>query len=160
MSTTPEQMEAARIEKFKSLNPVAVCKVIVEDNSNHGITEHELVDLIGNHDRRDGESLAQCFSRHFQAQDENGLALRKAVEIVKNMPFVVDLTPLQVGGEDVNPNDPSKAIAQLQELGRQKWPTATEAQQFANAFSDPVNAELAAKAHQRPRPTTSYPFPR
>ena len=158
--TSVEKLEAERIAKFKSLNPVAVCKVIVDDNSSHGISEAELVELISNHDRQPGESAAKCFSRHYEAQDDAGLALRKAVQIVKDMPFLADLTPLFVGGEDVNPNDPSKAIAQLQELGRQKWPTATEAQQFANAFTDPANAALAAKAHQRPRPTTSYAFPK
>ena len=81
------------------------------------------------------------------------------------MPFVADITPLMVGGEanrggDVNPNDPSEAIAQLKQLGRDKWPTASEAQQFANAFTDPANAALAQKAHRRPSPTTNYEFPR
>jgi hypothetical protein len=32
----------------------------------------------------------------------------------------------------------------LKEIGRQKWPSATEAQQFERAFTDPANAELAA----------------
>ena len=52
--------------------------------------------------------------------------------------------------------------AQLKELGRRKWPTATEAQQFERAFTDPANATLAAKAHRRPTapPGGAYPFPR
>ena len=41
-----------------------------------------------------------------------------------------------------------------------KGPMASEATQLTNAFTDPVNRELAAKAHVRPSPTTSYEFPR
>src|SRR5262249_12996097 len=56
-------------------------------------------------------------------------------------------------------DDPAKAVAQLQELGRQKWPSASEAEQFARAVDDPANAKLAAKAHRRLSATTVYPFP-
>jgi hypothetical protein len=81
------------------------------------------------------------------------------------MPFQVDLQPLVVGGEanrggDVNPDDPAKAVEQLKELGRRKWPTASEAVQFENALVDPVNHKLARLAVPIPRATTSYPFPR
>jgi hypothetical protein len=77
------------------------------------------------------------------------------------MPFVADITPLMVGGEAAQDvDDPTEAIAQLKKLGRDKWPTASEAQQFANAFTDPANAALAQKAHRRPSPTTNYEFPR
>jgi hypothetical protein len=73
--------------------------------------------------------------------------------------------PLVVGGVEaahaaVDDTEQSEALAQLKQLGRDKWPSASEAQQFANAFTDPVNKELAAKAHRRPAPTTSFPFPR
>jgi hypothetical protein len=77
------------------------------------------------------------------------------------MPFVANVEPVMVGGEDTRDlSDTSKAIEQLKELGARKWPTATEAQQFANAFTDPANAKLASKAHVRPSATTSYEFPR
>ena len=92
-----------------------------------------------------------------------GEMLRQAHSITKTAgaaPYF-DLKPLVVGGEDAQDvDDPAKAVAQLQELGRQKWPTASEAQQFANAFDDPANAKLAAKAHRRPAATTVYPFPK
>jgi hypothetical protein len=70
-----------------------------------------------------------------------------------------------VGGVDAvreanDATEQSKAYAQLQQIGRDRWPTASEAQQFANAMTDPNNAVLAAKAHVRPRATTSYPMPR
>jgi hypothetical protein len=83
-------------------------------------------------------------------------AMTKQVE--KVMPITVSLVPLQVGGEDARAvNDPQKAIEQLQRLGADKWPSASAAQQFARAFSDPANRELAKKAHVRPSGHPSYP---
>jgi hypothetical protein len=70
------------------------------------------------------------------------------------------MTPLQVGGEDaMDVDDPSAAIAQLKALGARKWPTANELEQFERALTDPANRALAAKAHRRPEPTTTFPFP-
>jgi len=43
---------------------------------------------------------------------------------------------------------------------RRRWPELSDAQAFARVFKDPANASLAAKAHRRPSPTTSYAFPR
>jgi hypothetical protein len=68
-----------------------------------------------------------------------------------------------VGGEDTRDlSDESEAIAQLKELGARKWPSASEAQQFANAFTDPVNKEIANRAHKRPVPPAggAYAWPR
>jgi hypothetical protein len=89
--------------------------------------------------------------------------LRKAHAVAKNLPFVAEFTPVYVGGEDARDlSDESAAIAQLKELGRDKWPTASEAQQFERALTAPENRELAAKAHRRPTPPVggAYPFPR
>jgi hypothetical protein len=156
-----EQIEAARIAKFKSLNPVAVAKVIVDDGKSYGITESELVELISNHDRQPGESAAKCFSRHYEAQDDAGLALRKAVAIAKDM---MSHEPMFVGGADARDvNSAAKAYNQLMQMAeeqRARAPWKTVAQLFSELMQDPKNAELAAKAHQRPTATTSYPFPR
>jgi hypothetical protein len=43
---------------------------------------------------------------------------------------------------------------------REAHPELGPAQAFAKVFEDPANAALAAKAHVRPAPTTSYAFPR
>src|SRR5262249_101607 len=108
-------------------------------------------------------SEAQAFTKLYTEQSDAGVVLRKAFAVVKAAgaaPYF-DLKPQVVSGEDAQDmDDPAKAIAQLQELGRQKWPTESEAQQFANAFDDPANAKLAAKAHRRPSATTLYPFPK
>jgi hypothetical protein len=87
--------------------------------------------------------------------------LHERSESVRRACIVLKSAPLQVGGAAAQAlDDPAEAIAQLKEEGRRRWPTASEAQQFANAMSDPALAVLASKAHIRPSPTTSYQFPR
>src|SRR5262249_4987220 len=149
----------------KRAGVVAICKVLVEDDDAHGISEHELTDIVMEAAKRDHPYLtaAQAFTKMFTDQSEAGVVLRKAFSVVKAAgaaPYF-DLKPQFVGGEDARDvNDPAKAIAQLKELGRQKWPTESEVEQFARAFTDPANAKLAAKAHRRPSATTLYPFPK
>ena len=112
--------------------------------------------------RRQGESPDQAFARFYSAPEN--LELRKAIQIVKSVPMM-DTTPVQVGGSealDVN-NDSAKAMTQLRDLAdaqRLRVPTLIPEQAFARVFEAPENAELAAKAHRRPTPTTSYPMPR
>jgi hypothetical protein len=106
---------------------------------------------------------AQAFDKIYSDRGEEGRVLRQAINVAKAMPFVADLTPLVVGGVDaLDDTEQSEAYRQLQQIGRDRWPTATEAQQFTNAISDPVNAELARKAHRRPTAPVggAYPFPR
>ena len=143
----------------------AIAKTIVDDDKSFGINEHELTSLVieaAKHDHPD-LTAAQAFTKVFTDQSEAGVVLRKSFSVVKAAgaaPYF-DLKPQVVGGEDaLDVDDPAKAIAQLTELGRQKWPTASEAEAFARAFDDPANAKLAAKAHRRPGPTTRYPFPK
>jgi hypothetical protein len=71
------------------------------------------------------------FAKLFADSGADGVLLRKAHAVAKNLPFVAEFTPVYVGGEDARDlSDESAAIAQLKELGRDKWPTASEAQQF------------------------------
>jgi hypothetical protein len=106
-------------------------------------------------------SKAQAFSKLYTEQSERGRTLQKSVAICKAMPFQVDVEPLVVGGADTRDlSDQSTAIEQLKQLGARKWPSASEAAQFANAFTDPANAALANRAHKRPAATTSFEWPR
>jgi len=149
----------------KRVGVAAIAAEIIKSDSAYSITEHELTDLVTEQAKRDYPHLseAQAFTRAFTEPSEAGTVLRKAFAVVKAAgaaPYF-DLKPLVVDGKDAQDvDDPAKAIAQLQELGRQKWPTASEAEQFTRAFDDPANAKLAAKAHRRPSPTTSFPFPK
>ena len=51
---------------------------------------------------------------------------------------------------ETNPVSPEAALAQLRAIGRQKWPTASEAQSFLNAITDVENADLVRRALARP----------
>jgi hypothetical protein len=151
--STSEHLDAI----VKRFGPVPFAKHIV-DTGKAPCSEHELVGALTKAASEQHPELteAQAFAKLYE-----NASVWQAIAIAKAMPFVADLTPLVVGGEDTRDlSDESEAIAQLKQLGARKWPTATEAQQFANAFSDPKNAALAAKAHRRPAPTTSFPFPR
>ena len=147
----------------KQYGIVALAKSMVQDQKAFGLDEHTFTQLATEHAQRvyPNDRPDVAFSKLYQSEEN----VRRACGVLKSMPFVADLTPLAVGGVDatheaINNTESSEAYAQLKRLGRDKWPTASEAQQFANAFTDPVNRELAAKAHRRPSPTTSYEFPR
>jgi hypothetical protein len=137
--------------------PVVLCKSIV-DRGSAPCTEVELTAAISKAAAAaSGEREDVAFAKLFEREE----SVRRAINIAKAMPFVADLTPVMVGGADARDlSDESEAIAQLKQIGRDRWPTASEAQQFARALTDPKNAVLAAKAHHRPAATTNYPFPR
>jgi hypothetical protein len=144
---------------LKTYGATRICKHICEVGKT-GYGEHELVAALTKYAAEQHPELteAQAFAKLYE-----NASVWRAIAIAKTMPFVADLTPLMVGGEDARDlSDESGAIKQLQKLGADKWPTLSEAQQFANAFSDPVNAALAQRAHRRPTapPGGAYPFPR
>jgi hypothetical protein len=141
---------------------IAVAKAIVDENRSYGISEHEFVALATEHAKAAHPELteAAAFAKLYQIPE-----VWRACELLKTMPFVADFTPLVVGGEanrggDVNPDDPAKAIEQLKELGRRRWPSESESQQFERALTAPENHKLARLAVPIPRANTSYPFPR
>jgi hypothetical protein len=94
--------------------------------------------------------------------------VRRACAIAKAATFEVFYAPglpvQVVGGTDAQDvDDPQAALdayARLQEIGRQRWPDASEAVQFTRAFE--ANPALAVKAHKRPTAPAggAYPFPR
>ena len=164
-----EQLEAERTAKLdevvKAYGIMPLAKQMIAEGSSYGIDESEFTKLATAHARRLFPNMSPnaAFEKLFSDGSEDGVVLREAHGITKNAYAapMFDLKPMFVGGDDaLDVDNPAKAIAQLQEIGRQKWPSASEAAQFENAFTDPANAELAAKAHRRPAATTVYPFPR
>jgi hypothetical protein len=62
-----------------------VAKAIAESGTSW-LTEQQLTEKIFDHaqrDRRSGETPEQAFARHFNASDEQGIALRKAVQVAR-----------------------------------------------------------------------------
>jgi hypothetical protein len=159
---TPSMSHSEFVQSVvKQYGIVALSKSMVQDQKSYGLDEPTFTKIATEHAQRiyPNDRPDVAFSKLYQGEE----SVRRACQIAKAMPFQVSLEPLQVGGEDAQVvNDPSEAIAQLKQLGRDKWPTATEAQQFANAFTDPANAALAQKAHRRPTAPAggAYPFPR
>lgn len=126
-------------ERLARLDPVSVAKCIVDENKSFSITEEQLFGEIQKYasaNRLPGESAAQAFSRVFSADNDEGLAFRKAVAVCKG----ATLEPLMVGGaaaQDVN--DPKDALAQLNRLAeeqRRRSPELTLAQSFARVYSE------------------------
>jgi hypothetical protein len=150
---------------MKSGSIATTCAAIIQKGSTT-ITEHELVEAATKvaAERHPELSPSQAFAKIYTAATDEARVLQKAISIAKAMPFVADSTPVMVGGVDAvreanDATEQSKAYAQLQQIGRDRWRTASEAVQFANAMTDPKNAGLAAKAHRRPSTTTSFAFP-
>lgn len=132
------------------------------------VTEHEFTKLMfdeAQKTRQPNERPNQAFANFYSAPEN--VELRKAIQICKSVPSSAPLMafePTQVGGADVSVNDSAKALAQLNDMAeamRAKSPELTVAQAFARIFTDTANAELANRAHRRPRAedTGAYPFP-
>jgi hypothetical protein len=140
----------------KKYGAVALAKVLVDDGEAHGISEHELTDAITSHAKAAYPDLSpeQAFSKVYTASTPDGLLLRKACAIAKaaswtNAAPVFDPQIQVVGGADAQDvNDATAAMEALHEIGRLRWPEASEAQQFTRAFES--RPDLAAKAHVRP----------
>jgi hypothetical protein len=146
---------------------VEIAKNIVDEQKSFRLTEDEFCKLIDTAARVAHPELG---ARAFEKVYERNPLLAKAIAVIKAglaEQLLSGGMPVQVvGGEDARDvNDPKAALeayARLQEIGRQKWPSASEAVQFTNAFTDPANRKLAAKAHRRPTPPAggAYPMPR
>ena len=148
----------------KDFSIAKVAKMIVMENDAHGLTEHELTQLASEEfakQKLPGERPNSTFARLYNTPEN--VELRKAFMIAKNTPApLMSIEPIQVGGTDaLDVNDAKKAYDQLTALAeeqRRRSPELSVAQAFARAFE--ANPELAAKAHRRPQPTTSFAFPR
>jgi hypothetical protein len=102
----------------------------------------------------------------FTAQDEVGLACRKAVDIAKNAQFfsrtskAATLTPRVTGGRAATAVDnPRSALDELQKLVDQQRaanPTLTEAGAWDKVYTDPKNATLVARERKENRPVASW----
>ena len=145
-----------------------LAKCLIDDGEPHGISEFELTKLMNDEAQKSwqqGETTEGAFARYYS--DPENLDLRKALQIAKSVPNFMSIEPTQVGGDDAFDtsvaDSSAKAMTKLQEMAeeqRKRSPTLTVAQCFARVFEDPANAQLAAKAHRRPTPVTSYPMPR
>jgi hypothetical protein len=163
MRTTSETLESI----MKDGGIAGVCAAVVSKGSTT-ISEHELVEAVSKvaAERYPELSSAQAFAKIYSDGGEEGRVLRSAINVAKLSVF--DLAPVYVGGPDamheaIDATEQSEAYAQLEAMAsklRASSPWLSAEQAFAKVFEDPKNGKLAAKAHRRPSPTTSYEWPR
>ena len=67
------------MRRLKSLDAVEICKTMSNAGSALGLSEHDLVSLIDTYAKAHGTTFAELFTK----QDDTGLALRKAVDILE-----------------------------------------------------------------------------
>src|SRR5215467_3252417 len=132
----------------KRYGVTAVCKMIADDGDAHGLDEHTLTQLATEYAQKQFPNLSadRAFAKLYESAE--GEVLRKAQAVAK-MPILVSLMPQASGSVEqqraaIDDTEASEAYKQLVAIGRQRWPTASEAQQFARAFTG--NPDLAAKA--------------
>jgi hypothetical protein len=157
------------IAKLEAMGPVAVAKIAITAPDALQIDESEFVGLITRAAQKAHPNLRPdaAFAKMFSASTSDGTLLRKAHAVIKATPFYA--APQVVGGEDArSPNDPSAAMAAYNKLlglaaeYRKANPALSVSQAFSAVFQSRENAELAAKAHQRPTPPANgaYEYPR
>jgi hypothetical protein len=144
--TTMRSHSELMSDVVKKYGIVAFCKSV--EKGDVAVSEHQLTSLISEHCARTGVS----FSKLFEAQDEQGITLRKAIAAARDAQFLsktataatlqpVSLKP-RVSGFSGKPaqqnvNDPKTALSQLGELVaamRAANPDLTEAQAFATVL--------------------------
>jgi hypothetical protein len=158
------------MRRLKSLDAVSICKTMSNEGSAFGLAEHDLVALIDSYAKKHGTSFAKLF----EAQDDTGLALRKAVTIARDaqflsrtskaagMPGRATLTPRSSGfpGKPAqqNVNNPKSALAALQELvdaQRAANPALSESEAWLRVYEHPDNRELALRERAENRPVAT-----
>jgi hypothetical protein len=158
MTSTSTHAEFVR-DVVKQYGFVALAKSGIRDQKSYGLDEPAATRLATEDAQRlyPSDRPDVAFSKLYQSEE----SVRRFFAVLKAMPFIADVVPVMVGGEDTRDlSDTSKAIEQLKTLGARRWPTASAADQFERALCDPVNHKLARLAVPIPQATTSFPFPR
>ena len=142
------------MQVYKATDVPQVCKGIADQGST-SISESEVTALItayAKHAYPDARPDV-AFAKVFTANDDVGIAFRRAVQIAKGLALVM---PVYVGGDAaLAVDDPEDALAQLEELAeeqRRRAPEMSKSQAFAKVFSDPANRALAAAERRQNRP--------
>jgi hypothetical protein len=147
--------------------PLRVAKMIATTGDANGITEHEMTALAFEESKKHalpGERPNSTFARWYSEPDQ--LELRKAIQVCKSTPAprLLDVEPVQVGGDDATDinTDASAAYNQLVDMANELMrlaPTLKFSQAFAKVFTAPENSALANAAHRRPTASALSQFP-
>ena len=148
-----ELREAIEIAKGAALQDAVAAEI--EKDSREAVEE---LTKIGKA-RWPNLSPSQRFCRAFETNSElakrahrrPGPSVSFPHPVVKEQPTVLsvaDIMPRTSTEENVD--DPAAALAQLRQLGRDRWPNESEAQQFLNAMTTAEYGDLIRRALGRP----------
>lgn len=137
---TPEQTLR---DYAKSHGAIGIAKYITDGN-NVTLSEHEFVELVDGYAKANGTTFAKLF----EATTEEGLLLRKAVQVLKRFPDVARDEAVQKQGS----GSAYDVLMAKAEAIRAQDSSLSVAQAFSKAFSDPNNRELAAQEREQNRP--------
>jgi hypothetical protein len=161
MTSTSTHAEFVR-DVVKQFGVVALAKSMVQDQKSYGLDEHQFTQLATEHAQRvySNDRPDSAFSKLYESEE----SVRRACQVAKAQTLDV----MVVGGPDatheaINNTEQSEAYRQLVDMAeklRAESPFLSADQAFARVFENPANGKLSAKAHRRPAPTTSYPYPR
>ena len=84
-STTMTTPQDKLRDLAKRAGPVAIAKVILDDDNGYGISEHEMTELVTAYAKQENPQLseAQAFVKVFTDPSEAGVTLRKAFNVIK-----------------------------------------------------------------------------
>jgi hypothetical protein len=166
MRSHPELMS----DVVKKYGIVRFCKSVEQGDVR--VSEHELTKLIDEQAKRENTS----FVKLFEAQDERGIVLRKAIAAARDqqwlektttmskaaegMPGRATIQPRVVGGAAAQAVDnPKSALAELQALvdeQRAQNPALSESMAWQRVYEHPSNADLARREREENRPVASW----
>jgi hypothetical protein len=165
-----DAMKGTDMRKVKSLDAVKICKAMVSDSDAYGTSEHELVEWID----RYAKAHDTTFVKLYEANNDTGLAIRKAIDIAKQaqflsrtatlskaegMPGRASLEPRVTGGRAAGAVDnPKSALDELQSLvdaQRAANPALSESEAWLRVYEHPDNRELAQRERAENRPVAT-----
>jgi len=84
-STTMTTPQDKLRDLAKRAGPVAIAKVILDDDNGYGISEHEMTELVTAYAKQEKPQIseAQAFVKVFTDPSEAGVTLRKAFNVIK-----------------------------------------------------------------------------
>jgi hypothetical protein len=165
-----EKMKRERVAKLEAMSVTDIAKGAIVAGTDFLLGgEPEFTALVTKAAQREWPTLSKdaAFAKMFSAGDERGKLLRQAFNAVKNLPVVLEVAPMYVGGEanrggDVSPNNPRSALDQINALverARATAPFKTTAQLFAEVYRNNPRLAEQERRENRPRPGDHPSYP-
>jgi hypothetical protein len=166
--STPEVAFASLYEKSAELRAaIEVCKNAMFEDAMSAELERDSQEAIKEltaigKAKWPNLSPAQRFARAFETSPELAKRAHRRpgpstsfAPVAKEQPTVLNVADIMPRtSTEENMNDPAEALAQLRQLGRDRWPTESEAQQFLNAMTTAEFGPLIRRALGRPTRST------